>query len=45
MLTEIMRQRAAAEHFPLLGYLLLSNLRAQSANQDSAEARNKAQLA
>jgi len=42
MLTEIMRRRAAAEHLPPLGYLLLANLRAQSGKQDSAEARNKA---
>jgi fructose-specific phosphotransferase system IIC component len=45
MLTEIMRQRAAAEHFPPLGYFLPANLRAQSAKQDSAEAKNEAQLA
>jgi len=45
MLTEIMQQRGAADHFPLLGHSLRANLRAQSLKNDSAEAQNKTQLA
>jgi len=30
MLTEIMQQRGAADHFPLLGHSLRANLGAQS---------------
>jgi len=45
MLTEIMRQRGAADHFPLLGHSLRANLGAQCLKNDSAEAQNETQLA
>jgi len=45
MLTEIIRQRGAANHFPLLGHSLPANLGAQSLKNDSAEAQNKTQFA
>jgi len=45
MLTEIMRQRGAADHFPTLGHPLPANLGAQSLKNDSTEAQNRTQLA
>jgi len=45
MLTEIMRQRGAADDFPLLGHPLPANLGAQSLKNDSAEAQSKTHLA